>query len=184
MFTLAPFFPLFFPITCPPWFHLGDYPLTWARWSRDCPPQSNCSGCRTVTRELVTLAYFSVCLRRSLVTQASSSEASACVGYRPTPPTDWRSHSEPARYRKPALRADLGSRHAWREVTEVEPDCEPETIRKSRTILHSISPAHDRLSSLLDRFRKTGESVVVVRRSLESWRRQPTFQRVDHESLG
>ena len=28
-----------------------------------------CSGFRTVTRELVTLAYFSVCLRRSLVTQ-------------------------------------------------------------------------------------------------------------------
>ena len=28
-----------------------------------------CSGCRTVTRKLVTLAYFSVCLRRSLVTR-------------------------------------------------------------------------------------------------------------------
>ena len=34
----------------------------------------------------MTLAYFSVCLRRSLVTQASS-EASACVGDRLTPPT-------------------------------------------------------------------------------------------------
>ena len=46
-----------------------------------------CSSCHTtVTRELVTLAYFSVCLRRSLVTQASS-EASACVGDRLTPPT-------------------------------------------------------------------------------------------------
>ena len=30
---------------------------------------SKCSGCRTITRELVTLAYFSVCLRRSLVTR-------------------------------------------------------------------------------------------------------------------
>ena len=34
-------------------------------WIRLC----NCSGCRTVTSELVTLACFSVCLRRSLVTR-------------------------------------------------------------------------------------------------------------------
>ena len=68
-------------------------------------------------------------------------------------------------YEKPALRADLGSRHAWGEVTEVGPDGELETTRKSRTIPHSISPAHDRLRSLLARFRKRG----VVRRLLESW---------------
>ena len=46
----------------------------------------NCGGCQTVTRELVTLAYFSVCFRQTFVTQASS-EASACVGDRLTPPT-------------------------------------------------------------------------------------------------
>ena len=53
-----------------------------------------CSGCQTVTRELVALAYFSVCLRRSLVTRASS-EVSACVGDHLTPPTDWRSRQDP-----------------------------------------------------------------------------------------
>ena len=44
-----------------------------------------CNGCRTVTRELVTLAYFLVCLRRSLITRASS-EVSARVSDRLTPP--------------------------------------------------------------------------------------------------
>ena len=43
----------------------------------------NVGGCQTVTRELVALAYFSVCLRRSLVTRASR-EVSACVGDRLT----------------------------------------------------------------------------------------------------
>ena len=46
-----------------------------------------CSGCQTVTRELATSAYFSVCLRRSLVTRVSS-EVSACVGDSLTPPTN------------------------------------------------------------------------------------------------
>ena len=46
-----------------------------------------CSGCQRVTRELVTLAYFSVCLHADHLSLESSSEESACVGYRLTPPT-------------------------------------------------------------------------------------------------
>ena len=44
---------------------------------------SYCSGCETVTRELVALAYFSACLRRSLVTLTASA-VSTCVGDRLT----------------------------------------------------------------------------------------------------
>ena len=40
-----------------------------------------CSGCETVTRELVAPAYFSACLRRSLVTLTASA-VSTCVGDR------------------------------------------------------------------------------------------------------
>ena len=54
----------------------AQFPITQVKG----PP---CRGCQTVTRELVALAYFSVCLRRSLVTRASR-EVSACVGDRLT----------------------------------------------------------------------------------------------------
>ena len=67
--------------------------------------------------------------------------------------------------RRPPLRVNLGSRHAWGEATEVEPVIDPETTSKSRIIPHSIAPVHDRLHSLL----AGGKSVGVVKRSLESW---------------
>ena len=46
-----------------------------------------CRGCQTITRELVTLAYFSACWPQ--VTRVST-----CVGDRRTPPTDWRSRQD------------------------------------------------------------------------------------------
>ena len=41
--------------------------------------RGECSGCRTVTRELVTLTYFSVCLHRSLV-NSGLERGESCVG--------------------------------------------------------------------------------------------------------
>ena len=38
-----------------------------------------CCGCQTMTRELVASAYFSMCLRRSLVTCHSSLERGECL---------------------------------------------------------------------------------------------------------